>query len=156
MVSKQIELEPSSAHWPMTALGSSASCGLGAMGLVELFDVAEEGVDVLDAEAGDDALPADAAVEAWWRYWRSATSRSVRAAKSQWPPSEADRGVALAVPDEEGLAEAGAGGDEAAMAGGGGVAGVEGEDFVGSELGDAVAVGFEIVDKEDVLDAERL
>ena len=65
-----------------------------------------------------------------------------------------DGAVLLAVPDEEGLAEAGAGGDEAAVADGAGVAGVEGEDFVGGELGDAVAVGFEVVDEEDVLDAE--
>ena len=67
-----------------------------------------------------------------------------------------DGAVVLAVPDEEGLAEAGAGGDEAAVADGGFVAGVEGEDLVGGELGDAVAVGFEVVDEEDVLDAEGL
>ena len=65
-----------------------------------------------------------------------------------------DGAVVLAVPDEEGLAEAGAGGDEAAVADGGVVAGMEGEDLVGGELGDAVAVGFEVVDEEDVLDAE--
>ena len=62
----------------------------------------------------------------------------------------------VAVPDEQGLAEAGAGGDEAAVADGGGVAFVQGEDAVGGELGDAVAVGFEVVDEEDVLDAERV
>ena len=90
------------------------------------------------------------------RYSRRAISRLVRAAKSQWPPSEGMGRCCLAVPDEERLAEAGAGGDEAVVAGGVGVAGVEGEDLVGRELGDAVAVGLEIVDEEDVLDAREL
>ena len=35
-----------------------------------------------------------------------------------------------------------------------GLTGVEGGDFVRRELGDAVAVGFEVVDEEDVFDAE--
>ena len=64
MVSKQISLEPSSAQWPMTALGSSAARrSRSQAGSSSLLVVAEEGVDVLDAEAGDDALEADAAVE---------------------------------------------------------------------------------------------
>ena len=67
-----------------------------------------------------------------------------------------DGAVAVAVPDEERFAEAGAGGDEAGVAFGVGRAGVKGEDLVGGQLGDAVAVGFEVVDEEDVLDAERL
>ena len=67
-----------------------------------------------------------------------------------------DGNVFRAVPDEEGFAQAGSGGDEAAVAGGFGVALVEGKDLVGVELGNAVAVGFEVVDEEDVLDAEGL
>ncbi len=65
-----------------------------------------------------------------------------------------DGAVVRAVPDEQRFAQAGAGGDEAAMAYGGGVAGVQREDGLGCELGDAVAVGFEVVDEEDVVDAE--
>ncbi len=90
------------------------------------------------------------------RYSSRAISRLERAAKSQWPPSEGMGRVGLAVPDEERLAEAGAGGDEALVAAGVGVAGVEGEYLVGRELGDAVAVGLEVVDEEDVRDAERV
>lgn len=60
----------------------------------------------------------------------------------------------VGVPDEQGFAEAGAGGDEAAVADGGEVGLVQGEDAFGRELGDAVAVGLEIVDEEDVLDVE--
>ena len=52
------------------------------------------------------------------------------------------------------FAEAGTGGDESAIADGAGVAHVQREDLVGGELGDAVAVGFEIVDEEEVRDAE--
>jgi hypothetical protein len=42
------------------------------------------------------------------------------------------------------------------MADGGGVGRVEGTNFVRSQFGDAVAVGFEVVDEEDVLDVEGL
>jgi len=62
--------------------------------------------------------------------------------------------VALAVPDEQGLAETGAGGDEAAMAYRGAIGGMEREDRLRGKFGDAVAVGFEVVDEKDVLDAE--
>ena len=62
--------------------------------------------------------------------------------------------VAAAVPDEHGLAQAGSGGDQGAIADLAGVALAEGVDLIGGELGDAVAVGLEIVDEEDVVDAE--
>ena len=125
------------------------------LGLVDLFDVAEEGVDVLDAEAGDDALPTDATVEGVAEILEERDLAIGAGGEVAVAALGGDGAVFLAVPDEEGLAEAGAGGDEAAMAGCLGVALVEGEDVVGSELGDAVAVGFEVVDEEDVLDAER-
>ena len=47
----------------------------------------------------------------------------------------------VAVPDEQGLTEAGSGGDEGSVAGLAGVAIGEGIDLVGGELGDAVAIG---------------
>ena len=61
----------------------------------------------------------------------------------------------LRVPDEQSLAEAGAGGDERAVADGVRRAVMQGDDVVGGKLRDAVAVGFKIIDERDVLDVER-
>src|SRR5208282_5147254 len=52
------------------------------------------------------------------------------------------------------LAEAGSGGDQGAVAHLAGVALAEGVDLAVGELGHAVAVGFQVVDQEDVLDGE--
>src|SRR3984957_9154922 len=62
--------------------------------------------------------------------------------------------MGAAVPDEEALAQAGAGGEEGAIAGLSWIAFRGREDLVGAKLGDAVAVGFKIVDEKDVLDAQ--
>jgi hypothetical protein len=62
--------------------------------------------------------------------------------------------VLLAVPGQDALAEAGAGGDQGAVADLAGVALARGVDLVGLEFGDAVAIGFQVVDEEDVVDFE--
>jgi hypothetical protein len=62
--------------------------------------------------------------------------------------------VAVAVPDQQALAQAGSGGDQGAVADLAGVALAEGVNLVGGELGHAVAVGLKVVDQEDVVDAQ--
>src|SRR5258708_7096387 len=126
------------------------------LGLVELFNVAQEGVDVLDAEAGDDALPADAALEGVAEIVEEGDLAIGARGEVAVAAFGGDGHVLFAVPDEERFAEAGACGDETAMSGGVWVAGLEGEDALRCEFGDAVAVGFEVVDEEDVPDRERL
>jgi hypothetical protein len=62
--------------------------------------------------------------------------------------------VGAAVPDEQALAEAGSGGDEGAVADLAGVAFSERINLLGRKLGDAVSVGLEVIDEEDVLNIE--
>ncbi len=64
------------------------------------------------------------------------------------------RDVTAAVPDQQGLAQAGSGGDQRAIADLAGVAFAEGENLLGGEFVHAVAVGLQIVDEKDVRDAE--
>ena len=120
----------------MTALGSSALHAVAEpLGLVNFLDVAQEGVDVFDAEAGDDALPTDAAVELCAEVLEECDLAVGAGGEVAVAAFGGDGAVLLAVPDEEGLAEAGSGGDEAAVADGGVVACVEGEDFSGASSG---------------------
>jgi hypothetical protein len=63
--------------------------------------------------------------------------------------------LGLGVPDQQRLTQAGAGGDQATVPDGARVARLQRADALRSKLRDAVAVGLQIVDQEDVLDAER-
>ena len=146
-------------------LGALADDGVGIFGgeavfeplrFVEFFDVAEVGVDILDADSGDDALEADAAVDTLPQLLKEGDLAIGSRGEVAVSAFGGDGAVDLAIPDEEGFAEAGAGGDQASMAFGVWIAGVEGEDLVGGEFGDAVAVGFEVVDEKDVPDCKKL
>ncbi len=92
-------------------------------GLLHLLVVAEKGVDVLDAEAGDDALEADAAVEGSTEVLEEGDLAIVAGREVAVAALGGDRRMAAQVwiPDEQGFSETGAGGDEAAVTDGGGV-----------------------------------
>ena len=121
---------------------------------VQLLDIAEERVDVLDAEAGDNALKGDAPVEGAAEILEQSHFAVCSGGEVAVAALGRDGSVAHAVPDEHSFAEAGSSGDEALVADRIGIAGVQGEYLVGGELGDAIAVGFQIIDEEDVANAE--
>ncbi len=156
MAFSQISLLAARASSVMTALGSStAAMRFGEPGrLFHAADLAQELVDVGQAHAADHALIADAAVvllleEAQQVDLVLVAGREVRVASLGGIGN-----VGVAVPDEQALAQAGSGGDQGAVADLAGVALGQGEYLVGGELGYAVAVGFQVVDEEDVIDDE--
>ena len=60
----------------------------------------------------------------------------------------------MAVPDQKRLAQAGSRGDQRTIANLAGVALAERVDLVGGQLVNAVAVGFQIVNQKDMVNAE--
>jgi hypothetical protein len=84
----------------------------------------------MDAGARENTLVANMAFESSPEVLKE-SNFAVRARRKVAMASlRGDRAMVFAVPDEQGLAEAGAGGDEAAMADGGGIGGMESVDLV--------------------------
>ena len=123
-------------------------------GLFHAADFAQELVDAGHAHAGHDALEADAAVVFLLEKAKQVDLVFVAGGVVGMAALRGIGNVGTAVPDEEAFAKPGSGGDEGTIADLAGIAFSKGEDLVAGELGYAIAVGFKVVDEEDVGDAE--
>jgi hypothetical protein len=116
MVSAHSGLDPSSAHWPITAFGSSVFMrSLQPRRLVHLLHVAQVRIDVLDAQAGDDALPAHAPVQRLAQILQQRNLAVGPCGEIAVSAFGRNRPMLLAVPDQQRLAQPGARRNQSAM-----------------------------------------
>ena len=123
-------------------------------GLGKAGALAEEAVEIAHAHAGEDAFPANVAV-----FLAEVDEEFIAEAAIGGEAGVAafagEGAMGDAVPEETGLAQSGAGGDEAAIANLGEIGlGVEGEKFVAAKGLDAVRIGLKVVEEADALEAE--
>src|SRR5208337_3910440 len=124
--------------------------------LVDAAHLAQKLVDVGQAGSADHALLADAPVVLLLEKAQQVNLVFIARGVVGVAALGGIGRVAVAVPDQKGLAQAGSGGDQGSIADLAGVALAERVDLLGRELGYAVAVGFEIVDEKYICDAEAV
>src|SRR5688572_15872793 len=123
-------------------------------GLPRAFDVAQEAIEVVQARAGDDALPRDVLAELRPQPPQELDLARVPGGEARVSALARERAVATAVPEQARLAEPGARGDEARVADGSARARSQRAKVRGGQGRKAPRAGLEIVDQKDAADAE--